>query len=111
MKTNKFVEFDNEVQEKIKQCLIEDLLVTNPMLPKVQAKEIVYNTFAPDGLMNNGKYYIDEVDHVRRAPSGKENFLWEMLKNLHVLYLTKELNAGKEKKDTYSSFGFRIQAV
>ena len=101
MKTKKYVDFDNEVQEEIKQCLMEDRLATTKMSSLEQAKEFVYNTFVPDGLMNNGEYYIDEVGHVRRAPSGKENILWEMLKNLHVLYLTKELNAGKDLKDTY----------
>lgn len=101
MNTNNFVDFDNEVQEEIKQCLMEDKLATNKTSSLEQAKEFVYNTFVPDGLMNNGEYYIDEVGHVRRAPSGKENILWEMLKNLRVLYLTKELNAGKDMKDTY----------
>lgn len=101
MKTKKYVDFDNEVQEEIKQCLMEDKLATTKMSSLEQAKEFVYNTFVPDGLMNNGEYYIDEVGHVRRAPSGKENILWEMLKNLRVLYLTKELNAGKDMKDTY----------
>ncbi len=101
MNINNFVDFDNEVQEEIKQCLMDDILATTKTSSIEQAKEFVYNTFVPDGLMNNGEYYIDEVGHVRRAPSGKENILWKMLKNLRVLYLTKELNAGKDMKDTY----------
>ena len=68
MNTNNFVDFDNEVQEEIKQCLMEDKLATNKTSSLEQAKEFVYNTFVPDGLMNNGEYYIDEVGHVRRAP-------------------------------------------
>ena len=57
MKTKKYVDFDNEVQAEIKQCLMEDKLATNKTSSLEQAKEFVYNTFVPDGLMNNGELY------------------------------------------------------
>ena len=76
MKTKKYVDFDNEVQEEIKQCLMEDRLATTKTSSLKQAKEFVYNTFVPDGLMNNGEYYIDEVRQHSRPPSGKENSCW-----------------------------------
>lgn len=43
MNTNNFVDFDNEVQEEIKQCLMEDKLATNKTSSLEQAKEFVYN--------------------------------------------------------------------
>lgn len=102
MKENRdYVKFDNEIQEEVKQRLIENLMVTNNLLSKAQAEEIAFNNFVPDGLMNNGKYYIDEAGNVRRAPSGHESFLWGSLNHRRILYLTKELNAGKDENDTY----------
>ena len=52
MNINNFVDFDNEVQEEIKQCLMDDILATTKTSSIEQAKEFVYNTFVPDGLMN-----------------------------------------------------------
>ena len=43
MKTKKYVDFDNEVQEEIKQCLMEDRLATTKTSSLKQAKEFVYN--------------------------------------------------------------------
>lgn len=101
MATLNYTAFDNEVQEENKQCLIEELLANNKMLSQAQAKEIVSDIFVPDGLMNNGKYYIDEVGNVRRAPSGHEKALWGSSEQIRIMYLTKELNAGNDRKDTY----------
>jgi hypothetical protein len=41
MKTKKYVDFDNEVQEEIKQCLMEDRLATTKTSSLEQAKEFV----------------------------------------------------------------------
>lgn len=50
------------------------------------------NSFALDGIMNKGEFYIDEYEAVRREESGKENSLWNECP-LRVLFLTKDENA------------------
>ena len=96
-----YVKIDNDIQEEIKQQLKENLLKTNKQISKEEAEEKICNTYVPDGIMNNGEYYIDEVGHVRRAPSGYENVVLDSLKHMRIVYITKELNAGKDKNDTY----------
>lgn len=49
-------------------------------------------SFALDGIMNKGEFYIDEYEAVRRKESGKENALWNECP-LRVLFLTKDENA------------------
>ncbi|MBQ6068973.1 MAG: hypothetical protein IJK84_05670 [Bacteroidales bacterium] len=50
------------------------------------------NSFALDGIMNKGVFYIDEYEAVRRKESGIENTLWNECP-LRVLFLTKDENA------------------
>lgn len=100
-KITKFVEIDNEIQKEILQFMKQNLMASNHSFSEAQAMENVSKRIVPDGLMNNGDYYLDEVGHVRRAPSGQENVRWAQIVPLRVLYLTKELNAGKDKMDTY----------
>lgn len=49
------------------------------------------NSFALDGIMNKGVFYIDEYEAVRRKESGIENTLWNECP-LRVLFLTKDEN-------------------
>ena len=54
----------------------------------------IEDSFAKDGIMNKGEFYIDtyDVGAIKRKESGKENELWIKCP-LRVLFLTKDENA------------------
>lgn len=94
MRKNKnFCQVDDELKSLIKQKMVQNLMDENPSLRASEAIQRIDDAFVPDGIMSMGEFYIDEVGHVRRKASGKENLLWDEMGCKRVLFLSKELNA------------------
>lgn len=96
---NMFWKKDETIQEELKNEMIQKFMLGNCALTYEQAVHQVNKLYCPDGLMNNGKLYIDN-NNIRRALSGNEDELWHQ-QRLRILFLTKELNAGPDRTDTY----------
>lgn len=73
---------------------MEDYVAENKRILEEWRKSLMIEdySFALDGIMNKGDFYIDEYGAVRRKESGKENTLWNECP-LRVLFLTKDENA------------------
>ena len=72
---------------------MEDYVAENKRILEEWRKSLMIedDSFALDGIMNKGEFYIDGYE-VRRKESGKENTLWNECP-LRVLFLTKDENA------------------
>lgn len=99
-KIKNFCQEDDNLKSLVKQKMVQKLMDDNPSLPASQAAKRIEDTFVPDGIMSMGEFYIDEVGHIRREASGKENLLWDKMGCKRVLFLSKELNAS-DGTDTY----------